>query len=199
MRTGQDLSLIYMAMVSNTDVYESVLQKGGTPFEAASIALGSMIGMFTVDKYLGLGEMFFNDEPARRAIRDAARKNAEELMSTAGFKQAQTETKKGIVGLVQRGMDVGRRAVNDYHSAIKDRTLGFVGKSLGEGLEEVTEELVADLSKTLGELAGKLGYFSQTDYGAWENALDRYMMSFLGGAAGGGLFYGVDAIQNRNR
>ena len=199
MRTGQDLSLIYMAMVSNTDVYESVLQKGGTPFEAASIALGSMIGMFTVDKYLGLGEMFFNDEPARRAIRDAARKNAEELMSTAGFKQAQTETKKGIVGLVQRGIDAGRRAVNDYHSAIKDRTLGFVGKSLGEGLEEVSEELVADLSKTLGELAGKLGYFSQTDYGAWENALDRYMMSFLGGAAGGGLFYGVDAIQNRNR
>lgn len=199
MRTGQDLSLIYMAMVSNTDVYESVLQKGGTPFEAASIALGSMIGMFTVDKYLGLGEMFFNDEPARRAIRDAARKNAEELMSTAGFKQAQTETKKGIVGLVQYGIDTGRRAVNDYHSAIKDRTLGFIGKSLGEGLEEVSEELVTDLSKTLGELAGKLGYFSQTDYGAWENALDRYMMSFLGGAAGGGLFYGVDAIQNRNR
>lgn len=199
MRTGQDLSLIYMAMVSNTDVYESVLQKGGTPFEAASIALGSMIGMFTVDKYLGLGEMFFNDEPARRAIRDAARKNAEELISTAGFKQAQTETKKGIVGLVQRGIDVGRRAVNDYHSAIKDRTLGFVGKSLGEGLEEVSEELVADLSKTLGELAGKLGYFSQSDYGAWENALDRYMMSFLGGAAGGGLFYGVDVIQNRNK
>lgn len=199
MRTGQDLSLVYMAMVSNTDVYESVLQKGGTPFEAASIALGSMIGMFSVDKYLGLGEMFFNDEPARRAIREAARKNAEELISTAGFKQTQAQTKKGIVGLVQRGIDVGRKAVNDYHSAIKDRTLGFVGKSLGEGLEEVSEELVADLSKTLGELAGKLGYFSQTDYGAWENALDRYMMSFLGGAAGGGLFYGVDAIQNRNR
>lgn len=199
MRTGQDLSLIYMAMVSNTDVYESVLQKGGTPFEAASIALGSMIGMFSVDKYLGLGEMFFNDEPARRAIREAAKKNVDELMSTAGFKQAQTETKKGIIGLVQRGIDVGKKAVNDYHSAIKDRTLGFVGKSLGEGLEEVSEELVADLSKTLGELAGKLGYFSQTDYGAWENALDRYMMSFLGGAAGGGLFYGVDAIQNRNK
>lgn len=199
MKMGQDLSLIYMAMVSNTDVYESVLSKGGTPFEAASIALGSMIGMFTVDKYLGLGEMFFNDEPARRAIREAAKKNAEELMSTAGFKQAQTETEKGIIGLVQNGINVGKKAVNDYHSAIKDRTLGFVGKSLGEGLEEVSEELVADLSKTLGELAGKLGYFSQSDYGAWENALDRYMMSFLGGAAGGGLFYGVDAIQNRNK
>ena len=199
MRTGQDLSLVYMAMVSNTDVYESVLEHGGTPFEAASIALGSMIGMFSVDKYLGLGEMFFNDEPARRAIRESARKSAQELMTTAGIGQAETQTKKGILGLIQKGVGAGQRAVKNYRSAIKDRTLGFTGKALGEGLEEVSEELVADLSKTLGELAGKLGYFSQSDYGAWENAFDRYVMSFLGGAAGGGLFYGVDAVRNRNK
>jgi hypothetical protein len=48
-----------MALISNTDVYESILEKGGTPFEAAAIALGSIIGMYSVDKYLGLGEMFF--------------------------------------------------------------------------------------------------------------------------------------------
>ncbi len=75
-----------MAMISNTDVYQSVLEKGGTPQEAAAIALGSMIGMFSVDKYLGLGEMFFNDEPARRAIREAARHNAELLMGSAGIR-----------------------------------------------------------------------------------------------------------------
>ena len=55
MRAGQDLSLVYMAIISNTDVYKSVLEKGGTPREAAAIALGSTIGMFCVDKYLGLG------------------------------------------------------------------------------------------------------------------------------------------------
>lgn len=199
MKTGQDLSLVYMAMISNTDVYQSVLEKGGTPFEAAAISLGSMIGMFSVDKYLGLGEMFFNDEPARKAIRNSAKKSAEDLMSTAGILQADTTTKKGIIGLIQKGIDTGKKAVHNYRGAIKDRTLGFVGKSLGEGLEEVSEEVVADLSKTLGELAGKLGYFSQSDYGAWENAFDRYATSFLGGAAGGGLFYGVDAIRNRNK
>lgn len=199
MRIGQDLSLVYMAMVSNTDVYEAVLENGGTPFEAASIALGSMLGMFSVDKYLGLGEMFFNEEPARKAIRDAARKNAEDLMKTAGIKEAGVTTKKGIIGLIQKGIDSGKKAIKDYHGAIKDRSLGFIGKSLGEGLEEVSEELVADLSKTLGEVAGKLGYFSQTDYGAWENAFDRYTMSLLGGAAGGGLFYVKDAVTNRNK
>lgn len=198
MRAGQDLSLVYMAIISNTDVYESVLEKGGTPQEAAAIALGSTIGMYSVDKYLGLGEMFFNDEPARKAIRQAARKNAEALMESAGIKDFGTDTKKGIMGLIQRGVRSGRKAVSDYESAIKDRTLGFAGKALGEGLEEVAEELVSDTSKSIGELAGKLGYFSQSDYGAWENAFDRYAMSFLGGAVGGGMFYGVDAVQNRN-
>lgn len=80
------MSLVYMAIVSNTDVYQSVLERGGTPFEAAAIALGSTIGMFSVDKYLGLGEMFFNDEPSRRAIREAARHNAELLMGSAGIR-----------------------------------------------------------------------------------------------------------------
>ena len=200
MRTGQDLSLVYMAIISNTDVYQSVLEKGGTPFEAAAIALGSTIGMFSVDKYLGLGEMFFNDEPARKAIREAARHNAELLMSQTGIQQAiSTTTKKGVVGLIQKGVNVGKKAVKDYRGKIKDRSLGFIGKSLGEGLEEVSEELVSDMSKSLGELAGKMGYFSQSDYGAWDNAFDRYMMSFLGGAAGGGLFYGVELVQNRNQ
>lgn len=198
MKMGQDLSLVYMAIISNTDVYDSVLQKGGTPREAAAIALGSTIGMFAVDKYLGLGEMFFNEEPARIAIRQAARHNADLLMGSAGIRQAEAQTRKGILGFIQKGIGVGKKAVSDYQSAIKDRSLGFVGKSLGEGLEEVSEELVADLSKQIGELAGQFGYFSQTDYGAWENAFDRYAMSFLGGAAGGGLFYGIDAVQNRN-
>jgi hypothetical protein len=51
-----------MAIISNTDVYESALEHGATKKEAAGVALGSTLGMFAVDKYLGLGEMFFNDK-----------------------------------------------------------------------------------------------------------------------------------------
>jgi hypothetical protein len=75
--------------------------------------------------------------------------------------------------------------------------LGFVGKSIGEGLEEVSEELVADLSKSLGELAGEFGIASKTDYGAWDNPLERYTMSFLGGAVGGAMFYGINGPSER--
>lgn len=198
LKTGQDLSLLYMALISNTDVYESILEKGGTPFEAASIALGSMIGMFSVDKYLGLGELFFNDEPSRKALRQAVKNSADTVLKGIKEIPTNTQTKKGIVGLIQKGIDSGKKAVQNYSDSIKNKSLGFVGKSLGEGLEEVSEEIVSDISKTLGELAGQLGYFSQNNYGSWDNAVDRYLMSFLGGSLGGGMFYGVDVIRNRN-
>ena len=40
-----------MALVSNTDVYSSMLEAGATKKEAAAVALGSTLGMFSVDKY----------------------------------------------------------------------------------------------------------------------------------------------------
>lgn len=196
-RLAQDLSLGYMALISNTDVYESVLEKGGTPAEAAAIAFGSTLGMYSVDKYLGLGEMFFEKDQARLALRKAAKENAELYM--AGRRETvDTSTKKGIIGAIQKGIDLGKRTVDKFGQKYKDGTIGLIGKAIGEGAEEVSEELVTDLTKNLGELAGKLGYFSQTDYGAWENMGDRYLMSFLGGAAGGAMFGGVEAWNNRN-
>lgn len=196
-RLAQDLSLGYMALISNTDVYESVLEKGGTPAEAAAIAFGSTLGMYSVDKYLGLGEMFFEKDPARLALRKAAKENADLYM--AGRREAaDLSTKKGIIGVIQKGIDLGKRTVDKFGEKYKDGTIGIIGKALGEGTEEVSEELVTDLTKYLGELAGRLGYFSQTDYGAWEDMGDRYWMSFFGGAAGGAMFGGVEAWNNRN-
>lgn len=196
-RLAQDLSLGYMALISNTDVYESVLEKGGTPAEAAAIAFGSTLGMYSVDKYLGLGEMFFEKDPARLALRKAARENAD-LYMVGRREAADLSTKKGIIGTIQKGIDLGKRTVDKFGEKYKDGTIGIIGKALGEGTEEVSEELVTDLTKSLGELAGRLGYFSQTDYGAWEDMGDRYLMSFFGGAAGGAVFGGVEAWNNRN-
>jgi hypothetical protein len=44
-------------------------------------------------------------------------------------------------------------------------------------------------------LAGQFGVDTTLkDVGAWDNALERYTMSFLGGAIGGGVFYGKEAL-----
>jgi len=60
-RIGADASLAYMAMISNTDVYNDMLANGASPREAAAVTVGSMMGMFAVDKYLHLGEVFFDE------------------------------------------------------------------------------------------------------------------------------------------
>jgi hypothetical protein len=50
-----------MALVSNTDVYATMKDKGATDKEAAWVALGSTLGMYGVDKFLHLGEIFYDD------------------------------------------------------------------------------------------------------------------------------------------
>jgi hypothetical protein len=45
-------------------------------------------------------------------------------------------------------MDSARNASSKYWQGIKEHSLGFFGKSLGEGIEEVSEELVTDFTKS---------------------------------------------------
>ena len=200
-KLGQDLSLVYMSLISNTDVYDSAIEHGATKQEAAAVALGSIVGMFGVDKYLGLGEMFFDDENAiqrrlyRKLLKDHYDQDVAPVISSLATKP-EAETTKGILNFFKTGKEKTIDFLKNYHSDIKDRALGIVGKSIGEGLEEVSEELVTDLNKSLYELAGKFGYVSQTDIGAWDEVRDRYLMSFFGGAIGGGIFGGVEAIKN---
>ena len=81
---GQDLSLAYMALISNTDVYESAIEHGASKKEAAAMALGSTLGMFRVDK-TGLGEMFFDDPDAiaKRTFKRLLREESDRLNSTS--------------------------------------------------------------------------------------------------------------------
>lgn len=196
-KLAQDLSLGYMAIISNGDVYQDALDHGTSKREAAMLALGSTVGMFSVDKYLGLGEIFY--DPAQKAERAVFRntlldetgkltKQLGEGVSVKAGKTAVADERKGLGKYFVKGIQAGRKAVENYRGAIKEGTLGFFGKALGEGLEEVSEELVTDIVKQLGEIAGEYGLSEVTNLGAWDNMKDRYLMSFLGGAIGGGIF-----------
>lgn len=202
-KLGQDLSLIYMSMISNTDVYDSAIEHGATQQEAAMVALGSMIGMFSVDKYLGLGEMFFDDELAaqrrqyRKLLKDHYDNDVAPIIESLGTKPTiETNVKKGLLDYFKLGKEKTSDFLKNYHSDIKDRSLGLIAKSVGEGLEEVSEEFVTDISKKLYEVAGQFGFVSQTDIGAFEQPGARYLMSLLGGAVGGAMFGGIEALKH---
>lgn len=200
-KLGQSASLVYMALVSNTDVYSSMLEAGASKKEAAAVALGSTIGMFSVDKYLHLGELFFDDATAayENQIRRTFKKEASNWYNNIIKSRASevSDPSSKFKNILHSSIEYGKKRTNQFVEDLKYHTTGFFGKSFGEGIEEVSEELVTDLSKQLYELAGTLGFnTSVKDVGAWDNWQARYGMSFLGGTLGGGLFYGVDIYQN---
>ena len=206
---GRDASLAYMAVVSNSDVYSDAIQHGASKQDAAAIALGSTLGMYAVDKYAHLGELFFDDatEDSVKAARNAIKN---ELLGEVDEKGARKGGLKAIFDQISASNDTpANKAVQKIHAALnktksflgnyaddlKYHTTGFFGKAAGEGLEEVGEELVTDTAKSIYQLAGFLGADTSTsDVGAWDNALERYSMSFLGGALGGGIFYAKEAF-----
>lgn len=201
-RLGADASLVYMALVSNTDVYQSMLEAGASRKEAAAVALGSTIGMFSVDRFLGLGELFFDDLTAdyQRQLRSTLVKESKSWYDNV-IKQNVQDVEKSKLdkfrGLFQKGVNWGKNKTNQFVEDLKYHSTGFTGKAVGEGLEEVGEEFVADVSKGLYELASDLGFNTTVeDVGAFKNWKERYGMSFLGGTLGGGLFYGVNIYQN---
>ena len=210
-RLGADAALAYMAIVSNTDVYDTLLQNGAQKRDAALVALGSTLGMFGVDRYLHLGEAFFDGltSESSLAIRGVFRNEAKNWTSTlidinGGVKDAASRIGKNKAGeLITKGINLGKNATNKYIEGLQHHSLGFFGKALTEGIEEVNEELVTDLAKQFYEIAGTFSpnFFNRSgisDVGAWDNALERYVMNFLGGFMGGGIFYGVDVVQNGN-
>lgn len=197
-KLGRDTSLAYMAIVSNSDLYNEMRNIGLTNSEAAAISLGSTLGMFGLNKYTGLGEIFFDDATddsvklARKAIK-AEMKNAEEMFKR--IKGSDMPQPNKMLKFIQTASETTRKVFDKFGEDLKYHTLNFIGKAAGEGLEEVSEEVISDVAKEIYQLAGQFGFDTTLkDIGAWDNALERYTMSFLGGAIGGGIFYGKEAL-----
>ncbi len=210
---GRDASLAYMAVVSNSDVYGDALQHGASKQDAAAIALGSTLGMYAIDKYAHLGELFFDDatEDSVKAARKAIKNELLGFTDDKGVKHnglksvfeqisASNDTPANkLVQKIHAALNTTKSFLGNYADDLKYHTTGFFGKAAGEGLEEVGEELVTDTAKSIYQLAGFLGADTSTkDVGAWDNALERYSMSFLGGALGGGIFYAKEAFDGNS-
>ena len=195
---GRDISMAYMAIVSNSDLYNDMRNQGLSKSESAAIALGSTLGMFGLNKYTGLGEIFFDDatddavKMARIAIKEEM-KDAKNMFTA--IKNSNLSEPNKLLKFIKTASSKAENVMSKFSEGVKYHTLNFTGKALGEGLEEVSEEIISDVSKQIYELAGQFGFDTTSkDVGAWDDALERYSMSFIGGAIGGGIFYGKEAL-----
>lgn len=199
-RFGADLALAYMAIISNTDVYSDMIDKGATNKEASWVTLASTAGMFSVDKFLHIGEIFYDDLTAE-AVKES-RRIAKNEIKQAFDEIYKTGTKETPKTLWTKFSGLGKKLGNtlgDYWDDVKHHNLGGLGKAVGEGLEEVSEELVTDVSKGMYSLLGDLGLYEAHAENPidWDTAFERYAMSFLGGTVGGGIFYAKEKFANR--
>lgn len=217
-RLGADMSLVYMALVSNPDVYTTMQEHGCTKRESALVTLGSTLAMFGVDKYLGLGEMFFDDltNDGIKSIRATLNKERATWAKTlAEGVKMESKDAKGMRRILGKSINSFNKVYTDFFDNLKNHSLGALGKAVGEGLEEVSEEVATDLSKQLYELAASwdvtdklFGDLTTENVGAFDDAfnnpdwlkqmLARYGMNFLGGFMGGGIFYAKERFARKD-
>lgn len=212
-RLGANASLAYMALVSNTDVYQSALDNGASAREAAALAAGATLGMYTVDR-LGIGEVFFDElaKQSAREINTAIMANKDEWIRTflKQVKESIGDANK-FKQLIVNSRNKVAKLLGDYKDDLKYHTTGAIGKAVGEGLEEVSEDVVTDLANSTYAMLHELGITQSNDImgfgydkelndgkGGYDIArlLAKYGMSFTGGTLGGGLFYGVNAVKS---
>ena len=123
-----------------------------------------------------------------RAIINALKKEVKPLSEAAD-----TATKEGRQNLFKRIFNIGKRIATDdyarqqFASSTYNPMQVVLAHAAGEGFEEVSEELLADVSKSAFNVVNWLRGDDTRIAGAWENIGDRYGMSLLGGFIGGGL------------
>ena len=110
-----------MALVSNTDVYDTMKQAGATAKEASAVTLGATLGMFGVDKYLHLGELFFDDltTPTIKQIQRTQKKAAQSfidngLLDNKLIDGVAEQNVPRIKRLMKAGLDIGRKGISNY-------------------------------------------------------------------------------------
>lgn len=182
---GSVISKGYMTALTVGDTYgEAKYEAGATDEEAMWLTLGyaaaeaallnSPIGEWILPELRAAGRKrkeiiraFTKDIPEEhRLVKNAVKKYTKEDGAKYWF---------------NKGKELASKVLNaDSRGKVGEMIAG----GAAEGVEEVSEELLADFSKAcfnyVQEQRGKEGRLN-----AWENVSDRYLMSLLGGAMGG--------------
>ena len=196
---GKTLSTLYMAGTSTMDVFNDALDAGydrRTAAFTAALAMGATFGM--MNKYeigqVALQGMGFNEErhALKAAVNGFLKEAKEELSDVVTNKKLSLKTFKGLMGKLNDIYDKAGRTIAKG---------GYIGSALGEGIEEVTEEAIMDVSK---EITDAINYMFDVNPDAEfkfteSNPYERYLMSAIGGAIGGAIFRGLNRTSDINK
>lgn len=189
-----NLATIYMTGVTAADSFNEAKVDGLSDRQAALYAIGYSAAEFALlktdigqwvlpeakfDKYKlktiiekSAPNIKIDDKIKTQLVNQAIKQNKAKELITKGFKQALINNRVG-------------KGLANYS----------IGNALSEGVEETTEELLVDLTKQIYNIGLDI-FGSDNRLTAWDNMFDRYTMSFVGGAIGGGLFSMTKDLRN---
>lgn len=201
-KLGEIFSKGYMTAITVKDTYGEAKLAGASDLDATLLTLGYAAGEYALLS-TGLGEWILPELRAGRYKAQAIAKaltqvdaDTQELRKQFGnaLKKFPKEGKKEYVkNLFNIGKNI---ATAEYANGTKTLAASLAAGA-GEGVEEFSEELLADFSKGCYNVVkwlqgdetriNSFGYDFDKDSWNVSEALDRYGMSLVGGAVGGGL------------
>lgn len=201
-KLGEVLSKGYMTAITVGDTYGEAKAAGASDLDATLLTLGYAAGEYAILN-TGLGEWIL---PELRAGRYKSQAIARALTSVDAEtqnlykkfgQQLSNFSKEGKKEYTKKLFNIGRDIARaEYANGTRTLT-ATLASAAGEGVEEVSEELLADFSKgcydTVKWLQGEDTRLNSFGYdfskGTWNGSelLDRYGMSLIGGFVGGGL------------
>ena len=188
-KISEVLSKLYMTGITTQDGYSEAKAAGADDVTAALYALGYAAGEYLIINSR-LGDWIL---PEKRVASAVDRKAATTLFnSLVKSKPAPTAPKSEKFKWAQDVFASAKNKLNgEYIVGLKSQTQtimdNMLAGALAEGLEEVSEEFWTDLSKSIYNSVQYFRGEEDTSMKAWDNVLDRYLMSAVGGAVGGGI------------
>lgn len=201
-KLGEVLSKGYMTAITVGDTYGEAKAAGASDLDATLLTLGYAAGEYAILN-TGLSEWIlpelragrYRSQAIARALTSVDEKT-QDLYKKFG-QQLSNFSKEGKKEYTKKLFNIGRDIARaEYANGTRTMT-ATLASAAGEGVEEVSEELLADFSKGCYDVVkwlqgentrlNSFGYdFSK---GTWNGSelIDRYGMSLVGGFVGGGL------------
>lgn len=191
--TGKIISMAYMTGVTVQDSYGEALQEGASPIEAALLSVGYAAGEYAIINS-DLGKWILPElKHEQQTWKQIGRILSREGLSEEALRNAKDPIIKNK--FIKKYLGLGKGLALSEYKTVGDKlrlTAGaMIGNALGEGVEETSEELLYDVTKSLFNL-GASTFGSDTRLSAFDNGdmksmFNRYALSFVGGVIGGGL------------
>lgn len=192
-KLGEPIAKAYMTAITVQDTFGEAIEAGATDGEATLLTLGyaaAEAALLSTD----LGKWIMPELRTDKLRNEMIAKKLLELPTETRemSRQLTRLSGKSKKAWAKRLFNVGKDIATAEYSMMP-KTIGTIlAQGLGEGIEEVSEEALADFSKSCFNLVQKLQgddvHMNAWNHNwNWQEAANRYGMSFAGGIMGGGI------------